>query len=317
MKPRRGFTLIELLMAISIMGIMMVISFFTFNTVTRNWTKSMELVDRMQHAEYALTQVISGLRSAYFPMGAQDSDMSRGFQLYDDGDDEKAKDSIQWTKLGTAIVGNTSKLSETPHIVQMWVEDGSDKERPAGLWVKACHDLLPKNTEEEIDFGDDEQFEPFLLVQGVIGFNCRVADKEQPFNDDGSWNWQDEWSTSNCLPRAVELTFYLEPVEERGLPETVMRVVEIPLAKMSQNPVKSDSSGSGDGTGKKNGGKGSSGEKGGATGGTPGGGARGGGAGSGGGAGPGGGMRGGGGPGGGAGPGGGMRGGGGAPPPSR
>ena len=316
MRLQRGFTLIELLMAISIMGIMMVISFFTFNTVTRNWTKSMELVDRMQHAEYALTQVISGLRSSYFPMGAQESDMSRGFQLYDDGDEEKAKDAIQWTKLGTAIIGNTSKLSETPHMVRMWVEDGSDKDRPAGLWVKACHDLLPKNTDEEIDFGDDEQFEPFLLVQGVIGFNCRVADKNMPFNEDGSWNWQDEWSTSNCLPRAVELTFYLEPVEERGIPETVMRVVEIPLAKMSQNPVKSDSSGSGDDAGTKGDKKGTKGgestgvggEKGGSTGGggvkggTPGGGARGGV--------PGGGMG-----GGGAGPGGGMGGGGGVPPP--
>ena len=242
---RRGFTMLELLLAISLMGIMMVVGFMTFNTVTRNWTKSMELVDRMQHAEYALTQVVSGLRSAYVPLGAQEGDMTLGLQLFDDGSDEKSRDSIQWTKLGTAIVGNASKLSETPHVVRLWVEDGErNRDRPAGLWVKACHDLLPRDAETEIDFNDDEQFEPFLLVQGIRGFNCRVADKDTPFNEDGSWNWQDEWSASNSLPRAVELTFYLDPVEERGRPETVMRVVEIPLAKMSQNPVKSDSSGS-------------------------------------------------------------------------
>ena len=241
---RRGFTMIELLLAISILGIMTVVSFMTYNTVTGNWMKSMELVDRMQHAEYALTQVVSGLRSAYVPMGAQEGDMTLGFQLYDEGKDEKSRDVIQWTKLGTAIVGNTSKLSETPHVVRLWVEDGEKEDRPSGLWVKACHDLLPKDSESEIDFGDDEQFEPFLLVQDVRGFNCRVVDKDQPFNEDGSWNWQDEWSASNSLPRAVELTFYLDPVEERGRPETVMRVVEIPLSRMSQNPVKSDSSGS-------------------------------------------------------------------------
>ena len=152
----RGFTMVELLLAVSILAIMTVISFMTFNSVTKNWTSSMELVDKMQHAEYALTQVVSGLRSAYIPMGAQEGDMSLGFQLYDEGKDEKSRDMIQWTKLGTAIVGNTSKLSETPHVVRLWVEDGEKEDRPAGLWVKACHDLLPKDSEEEIDFNDDE-----------------------------------------------------------------------------------------------------------------------------------------------------------------
>ena len=51
---RRGFTMIELMMAVMILSVMMVITFFTFNTVVRNWQKSMELVDKIQYADYAL-----------------------------------------------------------------------------------------------------------------------------------------------------------------------------------------------------------------------------------------------------------------------
>ena len=101
--------------------------------------------------------------------------------------------------------------------------------------VQATPDLLTDDQKE--DMKDEKIFEPYLLVQGVRGFNCRVADKDKPFNEDGSWNWQDEWNESNSLPRAVELTFYLDPVEERGEPESVLRIVEIPLWDISQNPI--------------------------------------------------------------------------------
>ena len=230
---KRGFTMIELMMAVMILSVMMVITFFTFNTVVRNWQKSMELVDKIQYADYALTQVVSGLRSAYYPTdGKQSEDF--GFQLYDNGDKEDAADTIIWTKLGTAIVGNTSTLSETPHRVKLYIEKET-RDSPGGLMVQATPDLL--TDEQKEDMQDEKIFEPYLLVQGVRGFNCRVADKDNPFNEDGSWNWQDEWNTSNCLPRAVELTFYLDPVEERGESESVLRVVEIPLWDISQNPI--------------------------------------------------------------------------------
>ena len=90
---KRGFTMIELMMAVMILSVMMVITFFTFNTVVRNWQKSMELVDKIQYADYALTQVVSGLRSAYYPTdGKQSEDF--GFQLYDNGDKEDASGEV-------------------------------------------------------------------------------------------------------------------------------------------------------------------------------------------------------------------------------
>ena len=71
---KRGFTMVELMMAVMILSVMMVITFFTFNTVVRSWQESMELVDKIQYADYALTQVVSGLRSAYYPTDGKQSE---------------------------------------------------------------------------------------------------------------------------------------------------------------------------------------------------------------------------------------------------
>ena len=59
---RRGFTLIELLMSVIITAIMMTVCFITFNTTIRCWQRSAAVADTVRNAEYALTQVVSGLR---------------------------------------------------------------------------------------------------------------------------------------------------------------------------------------------------------------------------------------------------------------
>ena len=79
---RRGFTLIELLMAVIITAIMMTVCFITFNTAIRCWSRSAAVADTVRNAEYALTQVISGLRSARpgMPTGLCTIAMSSGLQ---------------------------------------------------------------------------------------------------------------------------------------------------------------------------------------------------------------------------------------------
>jgi len=237
---RAGFTMLELMFAMVLFAILTVVCFFCFNTVVRTWESSTEYADRMQHADYALTQVISGLRSAYYPTtGTQNSKNKDeyGFALKDGGDGPEDSDTISWTKLGTAIVGESSHLAETPHTVRLWVEKGKGDE-PGGLMVRAWRGELQT---DDFDPDDDVQVKPYLLVDGVQGFNCRVLDKTTPYQD-GKPNWQDTWDNSNCIPRAVELTFTLKPVEEGGEPLQVRRIVEIPLWDISQNPVSASSS---------------------------------------------------------------------------
>lgn len=235
---RRGFTLIELLMAVIITAIMMTVCFITFNTAIRCWSRSAAVADTVRNAEYALTQVISGLRSAYYPTTGK-QDYSYGFQLYDNGEDPDDSDMIQWVKLGTSIVGNRSQLSETPHTVRVWVQK-EGRDGPGGLWVKAGEldlHLMADNPDGEVDFSDDEQFEPYPLIEGIQGFDCKVQAKPDSVEGDGTPKWEDTWDTSNSIPYRVKLTFWMTPAKETGEPVPIMRVVEIPLWDISQNPV--------------------------------------------------------------------------------
>lgn len=244
---KRAFTLVEVMLAVVLLSVLSFVCFFTFNTIIRAWNISTETADGMQRADYALSQVTSALRSAWCPSAGNEGDYLYGFMLVDDGDEEDSCDSIQWTKLGSAIIGNRSTLGETPHTVRVWAQP-PDGDKPGGLWVKAGQlDLIPEDDKEDYDFNDDEVFEPYVLVPGVQGFNCRVLDKTTPYNDDGTPNWQDEWITSNMIPRAVELTFTLEPPEPRGEPIRVRRVVEIPLWDLSQNSLKESTDSTEDG----------------------------------------------------------------------
>ena len=235
---RRGFTLIELLVSVIITAIMMTVCFITFNTAIRCWSRSAAVADTVRNAEYALTQVISGLRSAYYPTTGK-QDYAYGFQLYDNGEDPEDSDTIQWVKLGTSIVGNRSQLSETPHTVRVWVQK-EGRDGPGGLWVKAGEldlHLLADDPDGEVDFNDDEQFEPYPLIEGIQGFDCKVQSKPDSVESDGTPKWEDTWDTSNSIPYRVKLTFWMTPAKETGEPVPIMRVVEIPLWDISQNPV--------------------------------------------------------------------------------
>ena len=245
---KRAFTIVELMLAVLILSILTIISTWTFHTVVRNWTLATEMADNVQRADYVLAQITSALRSAYFPTSGETSDED-GFQLVDGNErnEPDGSDFIAWTKLGPAIVGSNSRFAKAPHHVALYVvEPGkSDVEEYANGGL-VCDVIGEKKFRpEDFDEDDLENWDHFVLIENVQGFNCRVLDKDQPFKDDQA-NWQDKWDTSNCIPRRVQLTFWMKPLEKDKEAYPIVRVVEIPLWEMSQNPVKIDSTASED-----------------------------------------------------------------------
>lgn len=254
---KRGFTMLEIMLAIMILSIMTIVSMWTFRTIVRNWGLATEMADEMQRVDYALAQVTSALRSAYFPLDGKATDAD-GFMLLDGNpdNDPDESDTICWTKLGQSIVGRHSRYAASPHRVMLYVHTEDDR-RERGLTSYQKNKLGKKAPPEEYglvaDVTGEEMFKPedydededdlteyYTLGPNVQGFNCRVLDKEQPFKDDRA-NWVDVWDTSNCIPRRVQLTFWMKPVEEGKEPYPIVRVVEIPLWDVSQNPVEASS----------------------------------------------------------------------------
>ena len=260
--------MLEILLAIMILAIMTIISTMVFHTIVRNWTLATEMADNMQRVDYITAQVTYALRSAYFPTSGDPSNAD-GFMLLDhnENNDPEESDVISWTKLGPAIVGRNSRFSHSPHRVTLFVrsERDADEEHPAGLIAQVIGE--DKFRPDDFDEDDENNWDWFLLGSQVQGFNCRVLDKNEPFSH-GMANWQDTWDTSNSIPRRVQLTFWMKPVDEGKDPYPIVRVLEIPLWDISQNPFKTDTKGKETDGGKKGG---KSGGKGGAGGGKGGG----------------------------------------------
>lgn len=250
---KRAFTIVELMLAVLILSILTIVSTWTFHTVIRNWNLATEMADNMQRTDYALAQITSALRSAYFPSSGETT-VADGFQLENGNErnDPDESDMIAWTKLGPAIVGINSRFAKAAHHVSMYVVKPGESDVEAYANGGLVCDVIgeKKFRPEDFDEEDLENWDRFVLSEDVQGFNCRVLDKEQPF-DGNRANWQDAWDASNCIPRRVQLTFWMKPLEEDKEPYPVVRIVEIPLWDISQNPVKIDSVGT---DGKKSGG---------------------------------------------------------------
>lgn len=247
---RRAFTMIEMLLAVMMIGVLTTFAVLTFNAVTRAWQVSTDYMDKMQRTDFALNQVISGLRSMYYPHDGK-QDYNYGFVLTDNGDGEEPDDSdvIEWSKMGSAIVGNKSAVADTVHRVQVMVlEEGDHRFKEeiqvTGLYARQCPDVVlrPKDNEEEIDysFENDEMYQPILIADGIVGFNCRVLKTAEAAREGEGENdkraFEDEFEESNAVPYKVELTFRIADPEGKSYRSNtapLMRIVRIPVHEQS------------------------------------------------------------------------------------
>ena len=268
---RRGFTMLEMLLATVLVGVLTTFSILTFRSVSRGWQISTDYLDKMQRTDYALDQVISGLRSMYYPHdGSQDG--KYGFVLTNngDGDDPRRSDVIEWSKLGSAIVGTASDKADSVHRVQVMVlEEGDDDYaepiQKTGLYVRIMRDSALGGDRDaddtDLTFGNAELYQPILVADGVTGFNCRVLKTAEAADSAtagarGTRNdvkkFEDEFAESNAVPYKVELTFFMEKPDDTFRSQTkrapLVRIVRIPIHEQSLDgaaPPGSDAKGGG------------------------------------------------------------------------
>ncbi len=295
---RRGFTMIEMLLATMLVGILTTLSIMTFQSVSHGWQISTDYLDKMQRSDYAINHVIAGLRSMYYSHDGKQNE-NYGFVLENrgEGDSPRESDVITWSKTGPAIVGTKNAIADTVHRVQVMVlEEGNDDyQEPiqkTGLYARLCADaaLVPtdENDDTDLTFANAELYQPILISDGVVGFNCRVMKTAEAAEETGTAKagkndrkkFEDEFAESNAVPYKVELTFKIEKPDENFRSQTerapMVRIVRIPIHEQSLDGVAPPSEkGSGSARG---GSKGGGGAKGGGTGGAGGGAAPGGGA---------------------------------------
>jgi len=232
-----------MILAVSVLSVITLVSFYCFHAAVRSWVAGTDYINGITHADYILEQVAMGLRSAYYPDTGRIAG-AYGMRLTDSGNDASARDSLSWVKLGSALVGADADYADSPHRVEIALRDGARNEDGlpgGGFAVRAWRvDLQPD------DFDPDRiPFTP--LSARVRGMNFRMLDPDKDEDDlTGELNWLDTWDTAdqtNRLPRAIEVTLYLDGPDPDADPVPVRRVVSIPLAELSWNPRKQEPSG--------------------------------------------------------------------------
>ena len=238
---RRGaFTLLEILVAVAILGIVATTVAFVMGVGVEAWRAGAEMAEESHDGEGVMEQVVMALRSAYYPAnGAPDWDF--GFQLEDGGDGESAQDSISWVKIGNSLVGEDTPWAGAAHRVRLFVEDSQSGDGP-GLYVAAW-----QTVGQAADFDPDEDVEPLLLSDRVVGFDCRVQDPQKAIEVGEPYEWIDEWEASNRIPDHVLITLALRPQKKGADPDVLVRCVQMPMSAVSWNPAAPGRNGRGGG----------------------------------------------------------------------
>ena len=250
---RGGFTLVEMLLATLLIGVLTTFSILTFRSVSNGWQVSADYLDKMQRTDYALNQVVSGLRSMYYPHDGTQNE-KYGFVLNNkgDGEDPERSDVIEWSKLGSAIVGSLNDKANSVHRVQIMVlEEGDDEYgepiQKTGLYARIMRDSALGEDKDEDDtdltFVNADLYQPLLVADGITGFNCRVLKKKEDSltgasdNKNARTEFEDEFNESNSVPYKVELTFHIEKPDETFRSQTkrapMVRIVRIPIHEQS------------------------------------------------------------------------------------
>lgn len=223
---RQAFTLVEVLIALTLLGLLTAMLFTSFNAIVRAWESGRTAIDATNHADYLLEQLSAALRSAYFPGSGE----KYGLIFTDDGDDPRSHDLIEWTKVGAALVGEDADFANVPHRVRVTVTE-PDAPFPGGFTVRAWRQDLQLDA-----FDPDRDTIELSLSPKVIGLNCRLLDPDSARTADDELNWIDEWTKTNTLPTALELTLWMEPAEKDADPIEAKRIIELPMGALSQNP---------------------------------------------------------------------------------
>jgi prepilin-type N-terminal cleavage/methylation domain-containing protein len=216
-----GFTLLEILLAVSILGVVSVVTFMTFSTAAGAWQKGTKLADSLHHGDFVMDQLVMGLRSAYY---SKVNGEEYGFWHEDDGDGPNARDEICWVKLGGALVGRNSRFAETPHRVRFFISEDDEGDSVAA--VKAWR------LQGQIEDFDADEVEPMFISKRITGFNCRMA---YELDEDGEIDWLDEWEDdlTNKIPTVVEVTLYVDPVKEGDDPVELKRIIGLRLGALA------------------------------------------------------------------------------------
>jgi len=220
-----GFTLLELIVSIVIFTIIISIVSQAFNGVIRGWQRGTEVLEDVQHSEYAMSKLAQVIDSTiYF-----DNPRKRYAFLFEKKNSGKfPTDSLSFVTVSPALMPRGSMLRNGSHRIKIYIDDDDDGE-PA-LFTQAAPALVDM---EENSFKSN--FEPYLVSRAIQGIEIMVYDEKAK-------EWTDTWEKKNSVPTRIKISLFAPSEKEDEEPIVFTRIIDIPVAKSVKlrlkNPTK-------------------------------------------------------------------------------
>jgi len=224
-KSRVGFTLLELIVAIVIFSIIIAIVSQTFNAVIHGWQRGTEILEDVQHGEYAINKLSQALDSTLYFYNPRKR-YAFLFEKKNSGD--LPTDSLSFVTVSPAFMPRNSPLRNGPHRIKIYIDDDENGE-PA-LFSKAVPALVDMDDKNK---GNDP--EPYLVSRAIQGLEILVYNEKTE-------EWEDTWEKKNSVPERIKVSLFVPSINEEEKPVVFTRVIDIPVAKSVKirlkNPTK-------------------------------------------------------------------------------
>jgi len=237
-RRREGFTLLEIMLAVAIFGVISITVAMVFHGSLVMWKAGTHIADEGRNADAVLEQIAMALRSSYYPE-TRSPTYEYGFQHEGNGSTPRAADSISWVKIGNSLIGEDVPWAGVAHRVVLYMEKGSGNDGP-GLYVKAW-----QFAGQSEDFDPEQDVKPLLISDQIISFKVEMRDPDYVEKAGQPYDWLEEWGLSNRIPTHVLVTIAVNAPNEKDPPIEYTRMVDIPMADLSWNPIQTAGGGRG------------------------------------------------------------------------
>ena len=212
---RRGFTLLEVLLSVLVLGLISVMIFGSFQSITASIQATEEAMESLHHGEIVLEQLVSSLRSTAF----FESNPGLYTFRHESMPGNPPEDMLSWVSGTMAFLPPRYPTRQGLNRLFLSIET---IEGQRGLAVSAYPHLLDPE-----DPAVDE-VAPWLISPRVQGLQVR-------FYDLRTEDWVDTWEDERQLPQFLEVRLFLEPLEPQGPLRELVRMIEIPVAPLSRD----------------------------------------------------------------------------------
>jgi general secretion pathway protein J len=185
----RGFTLVELLVAVTMLGVLMVLLFSAMRTGTRSWQAAEEHIAASEGGVQAEQFIKRIIRQAQPPWGAE------GFQPVGGGSAKEQRGIFEGEPDRFVLVAPGVRALPRPGLYryEVFFEMRANGDAVGDLWVR----MAPFRA------GDQPPGEERLLQMDVAGFGVRYFG---PLREGEESGWADNWpETTGSLPFLVEI----------------------------------------------------------------------------------------------------------------